>query len=196
MLPALRQIGQSQRPGERRLEERLLCSPTRRHGRRRHRQQHARRRYLRRVWSKRLRCHRFEVGPTIRIRFAPAASQARTRQADPPPRHAPVARQFDFVIFTASIGVSISTEPHLAVPNRRPAPFIRNAPSTDQLQNRQVGCRSNSSFGMSCHRIPRQLMLLGHRQHHSEARLGAHHPCVSLWGARKRHCLDHRAHTR
>src|SRR5215510_5014401 len=47
----------------------------------------------------------------------------------PPPRHAPVARQFDFVIFTASIGGSISTEPHLAVPNRRPAPFIRNAPS-------------------------------------------------------------------
>jgi hypothetical protein len=42
----------------------------------------------------------------------------------PPPRHAPVARQFDFVIFTASIGGSISTEPHLAVPNRRPAPFI------------------------------------------------------------------------
>ena len=61
----------------------------------------------------------------------------------PPPRHAPVARQFDF-----------------------------------------------------CHRVPRELMLLGHRQHHSEARLGAHHPCVSLWGARKRHCLDHRAHTR
>src|SRR4029077_5990109 len=30
----------------------------------------------------------------------------------PPPRHAPVARQFDFVIFTASIGSSISTEPH------------------------------------------------------------------------------------
>src|SRR6516162_3492376 len=46
-----------------------------------------------------------------------------------PPRHAPVARQFDFVIFTASIGGSISTQPHLAVPNRRPAPFIRNAPS-------------------------------------------------------------------
>src|SRR5215813_7019077 len=46
-----------------------------------------------------------------------------------PPLHAPVARQFDFVIFTASIGGSISTEPHLAVPNRRPAPFIRNAPS-------------------------------------------------------------------
>src|SRR6516225_7781244 len=46
----------------------------------------------------------------------------------PPPRHAPVAPQFDFVIFTAGIG-SISTEPHLAVPNRRPAPFIRNAPS-------------------------------------------------------------------
>ena len=46
-----------------------------------------------------------------------------------PPRHAPVARQFDFVIFTASIGGSISTEPHLAVPNRWPAPFIRNAPS-------------------------------------------------------------------
>src|ERR1700751_3098875 len=43
---------------------------------------------------------------------------------------------------------------------------------------------------------PRQLMLVGHRQHHSEARLGAHHPCVSLWGARKRHCLDHRTHTR
>src|SRR6516225_2539521 len=41
-----------------------------------------------------------------------------------------------------------------------------------------------------------QLMVLGHRQHHSEARLGAHHPCVSLWGARKRHCLDHRTHTR
>src|SRR5215469_1161612 len=43
---------------------------------------------------------------------------------------------------------------------------------------------------------PRQLMLLGHRQHHSEARLGAHHPRVSLCGARKRHCLDHRTHTR
>src|SRR5215831_4316802 len=42
----------------------------------------------------------------------------------PPPRHVPVARQFDFVIFTASIGGSISTEPHLAVPNRRPAPFM------------------------------------------------------------------------
>ena len=52
-----------------------------------------------------------------------------------PPRHAPVARQFDF-----------------------------------------------------CHRVPRQLMLVGHRQHHSEARLAAHHPCVSLWNARKRHC--------
>src|SRR5215831_17745356 len=49
---------------------------------------------------------------------------------------------------------------------------------------------------MSCHRVPRQLMLVGHRQHHSEARLGAHHPCVSLWGAGKRHCLDHRTHTR
>src|SRR6516162_10434822 len=50
----------------------------------------------------------------------------------PPPRHAPVARQFDFVLFTASIGGSISTEPHLhlAVPNRRPATFIRNAPSS------------------------------------------------------------------
>src|SRR5215831_17629687 len=47
----------------------------------------------------------------------------------PPPWHAPVARQFDFAIFTASIGGSISTEPRLAVPNRRPAPFIRNAPS-------------------------------------------------------------------
>jgi hypothetical protein len=57
----------------------------------------------------------------------------------PPPRHAPVARQFDFVIFTASIGGSISTEPHLAVPNRRPAPFIRMLRVTDQLQNRQVG---------------------------------------------------------
>src|SRR6516162_7407857 len=45
----------------------------------------------------------------------------------PPPRHAPVGRQFDFVIFTASIGGS--TEPHLAVPNRQTAPFIRNAPS-------------------------------------------------------------------
>src|SRR5215470_1045742 len=41
----------------------------------------------------------------------------------PPPRHAPVDRQFDFVIFTAGIGGSISTQPHLAVPNRRPAPF-------------------------------------------------------------------------
>src|SRR6267378_2688962 len=58
----------------------------------------------------------------------------------PPPRHAPVARQFDFVIFTASIGGSISTEPHLAVANRRPAPFIRMRRVTDQLQNRQVGC--------------------------------------------------------
>src|SRR5215472_11469249 len=48
----------------------------------------------------------------------------------PPPRHAPVDRQFDFVIFTAGIGGSISTQPHLAVPNRRPAPFIRNAPTT------------------------------------------------------------------
>src|SRR6516164_5321800 len=47
----------------------------------------------------------------------------------PPPRHAPIARQFDFVIFTASIGGSISTEPHLAVPNRWPAPFIRDPPS-------------------------------------------------------------------
>jgi hypothetical protein len=28
---------------------------------------------------KRLRCHRFEVGPTVRIRFAPAASLLRTR---------------------------------------------------------------------------------------------------------------------
>src|SRR5215813_961584 len=55
---------------------------------------------------------------------------------------------------------------------------------------------SLSSFGMSCHRVPRQLMLLGHRQHHSEACLAAHHPRVSLWGARKRHCLDHRTHTR
>jgi hypothetical protein len=27
---------------------------------------------------KRLRCHRFEVGPTVRIRFAPAASPVRT----------------------------------------------------------------------------------------------------------------------
>src|SRR6516162_8599385 len=47
----------------------------------------------------------------------------------PPPRHAPVARQFDFVISTASIGGSIGAEPHLAVPNRRPAPFILNSPS-------------------------------------------------------------------
>jgi hypothetical protein len=28
---------------------------------------------------KRLRCHRFEVGPTVRIRFAPAQSQLRAR---------------------------------------------------------------------------------------------------------------------
>src|SRR6516164_9336564 len=56
----------------------------------------------------------------------------------PPPRHAPVARQFDF-----------------------------------------------------CHRVPRQLMLLGHRQHHSEARLGAHHPCVSLCiGSYRSGCSD------
>src|SRR5205823_752093 len=98
----------------------------------------------------------------------------------PPPRHAPVARQFDFVIFTASIGGSISTEPHLALPNRRPAPLFGTRRVTDQLQNRHVGCRSNSRLGMSCHRDPRQLTLLGHRQHHSEARLAAHHPCVSL----------------
>jgi len=112
----------------------------------------------------------------------------------PPPRHAPVARQFDFVIFTASIGGSINTEPHLAVPNRRPAPFILNSPS-----NRPA---SEPASGMSIEyqlrnelSPPRQLMLVGHRQHHSEARLAAHHPCVSLWGARKRHCLDHRTHT-
>src|SRR6516164_3430672 len=37
-----------------------------------------------------------------------------------PPRHAPVAGQFDFVIFTASIGGSISTQPHLAVPTGGP----------------------------------------------------------------------------
>src|SRR6516225_1874510 len=77
----------------------------------------------------------------------------------PPPRHAPVARQFDFVIITASIGGSISTEPHLAVPNRRPAPFIRNAPSNRPASEPASG------------------MLFGHRQHHSEARLGALHPC-------------------
>ena len=38
----------------------------------------------------------------------------------PPPRHAPVDRQFDFVIFTAGIGGSISTQPHLAVPTGGP----------------------------------------------------------------------------
>src|ERR1700757_2985357 len=65
----------------------------------------------------------------------------------PPPRHAPVARQFDFVIFTASIGGSISTEPHLAVPKTAARSFYSERAESSGPETANPARPSSTPFG-------------------------------------------------